>query len=469
MFLWVVLTAVAAWLAAWLVAFSKLRDRARERIQLDSRTREWSLHAAARLGENRVSPAELASYSALTAAEYIAAWAAIDPQVIAAADFSSAAEINNGLDFAHYIHHHYDSLSSAAKQGFLNRLTGYVGEQQAAEVLAHQGHLVQAAAESNQPVWDLVVDGHPANIKTVADIVSINGEAASHPDVIFVVPEDAHGEVGDNIVDLHGFGHDTAKEVTSEAVASVKGETAAHSLGLHLPWITIAFAAYRNYRLVKHYNQDLGTALKHAAIESVGRGAGVVIGAKVGGVIGGLSGPLGAVVGAVLGGIGGALLGGGLAEDWKMIPLRNALERFDHCLICFGRGFQHRLSQIRERALIPYRVREAAVSALSAHAAKRYRRPGFWLWPDFCTVLLIEGAAAARSQLAQEWARVLPALNIIDQAPQDGYRRLGALMINVPWLRQGIPYNEADLQAVLVARAEVIRERRKLNPAWSPP
>ncbi|MEP0766948.1 MAG: hypothetical protein HRF45_10470 [Fimbriimonadia bacterium] len=457
------------WLMAWLIAFTVLRKRAKERIHLDGPARKWSSRLASRLYRSKISPAELASYSAMTGAEYVAAWAMIDPDVTAAADFSSTAEIHSGLDFAHYIHQHYESLDAAAKEGFLNRLVGYVGEQQAADLLAHQGHAVQVAAEANQPVWDLLVDGHPANIKTVADIAAIKGEAAANPGVTYYVPQDAHGEVGENIIPLPGFSHDTAKEATKEAIAGAKGEIAAHGLGMHLPWITFAFAAYRNYKLVRDYDQDPLTAVKHTAMESVGRGVGVIAGAKLGGALGWFLGPIGALGGAILVGIVGALTGGALAEEWKMQPLRKAQERFESLLETFGRSFANQLSTIRERVLLPYQVRRTAVEALAAHAARRYMRPRFWLWPDFYTVLLMEAVTAARSQLTQDLERIRPALDVVDRAPSGGWKQLGALMMNVPWLRQGLVHDESSLQATMNARADVFRERRKLNPSWTPP
>ncbi len=49
--------------------------------------------------------------------------------------------------------------------GWFERLTGYVAEQKAASALEAAGHHVTFAATANQPVWDLLVDGHPVQIK----------------------------------------------------------------------------------------------------------------------------------------------------------------------------------------------------------------------------------------------------------------------------------------------------------------
>jgi hypothetical protein len=242
---------VASWPVIRALRVNLLRSRAGQKMETSSSERQAFAKTFSHLTGDTTTVAELGAYASLTAAEFVWTWASISPEVIKAADFSSSYGIHNGFQFAEYVHTHLDTLSGAAKDGFLNHLLGYLGEQQAAELLIHQGHLVQVAASATQPVWDMYVDGHAANIKTVADIASIKAEAAAHPGVLYLVPEDAHGHAAGNIAHLSGFSHESAKESLHEAVSSAHGEAAVHGLVHHLPVVTIAFAAYRNYKAVQ--------------------------------------------------------------------------------------------------------------------------------------------------------------------------------------------------------------------------
>ena len=130
-----------------------------------------------------------------------------------------------------------------------------------ATLLEHAGHSVQFAETANQPVWDLLVDGHLANVKDVAHAADIWHDALLHPNVDYYVAADAHGPLLANIHHLPGFEHGAAKEAFREGVATAHGEAAVHGLALHVPFITIGFAACRNYRLVRDYGQEVGTAI----------------------------------------------------------------------------------------------------------------------------------------------------------------------------------------------------------------
>jgi hypothetical protein len=44
-------------------------------------------------------------------------------------------------------------------------LRGYVAEQKAVIALEKAGHIVQFAPTPNQQAWDLLVDGHPWQVK----------------------------------------------------------------------------------------------------------------------------------------------------------------------------------------------------------------------------------------------------------------------------------------------------------------
>ncbi len=436
-----------------------LRQRAQQVLEPGT---EITRSLGARLTHERVTQAELGAYGAVTAAEYVWSWAAIDPAVVKAAAFSSDSAIRNGYEFAQFIHDH---TASALTEGFQNRLLGYVGEQHVADLLISQGHVVHVAESANQPIWDLLVDGQYANVKTVASIASVKAEALAHPHVTYYVPEDAHGHATDNIVRLAWFKHDVAKESLKEGMASAKGETAAHGLGLHIPWITVGLAVYRNYKLVK-LGKDPVVAAKHTAIESVGRGAGVLMGAKVGGLAGtAAGGPVGTLIGAVVGGMAGALGGGAIAEKWKLKPLRHALENLQTTLHDFGSSFAPKLDSLHEYLEIPLRRMQRSVHELQAQVDSRQRGWRWWLWPDFYTVLLEEAANQGRLHVRREQEEVSQVTAILAQARQTGrYEKVGLLMANCPIVCELVGFNQAQWKRIESARTKVLFERKQLNP-----
>lgn len=465
---WSLLIGVGGWVVARHIRTTALHEEARRRIKPESA--EALATQISKLTSDKVTAAELGAYGGVTAAEFAWSWAAIDPTVVKAAAFSSDASIHSGLDFANWLHRTYDSLVPAAKEGFLNRLLGYVGEQQVADILIAQGHTVEVASSATQPVWDLLVDGHTINVKTVADVASIKGDAFAHPGVEYLVPQDAHGEIGGNIAHAVGFKHEAVKQSLKESLASAKGETAGHALGTHLPWITVGFSAYRNYKAVQQ-GKSVEGAIRHTVVESIGRGGGVVVGGKIGGTIGfAVGGPVGAAIGAVALGIGGALVGGSIAEEYKMKSLRAALADLEQRLDSFGSSFAPKADNIKGYVLTPVHRARKGLTELTAEVANRKARWQWWLWPDFYTVLLEEAAIHGSANLAAQEICANVVTGIIDESLRTGqYAKIGLLMSNSPAVCELVGFDKGQLDAIHRARLKVLHERKELNPSFAFP
>lgn len=412
---------------------------------------------------------ELAAYAGLIAAEYAWSWATIDPDVIRAAAFSSDVHIHNGFQLVDYLHHHYESLGDTGRTGFSDRLLGYVGEQKAAAILHAQGHAIDMAHSSTHPVWDLLVDHHPVNIKTVSDIASIKSEALAHGHVTYLVPEDAHGHAAGNIEVLHGFSHHAADHAVHHAIAAAHGETASHATGLHLPWLTVAFAVRRNWMAVNQ-GRDVGVAVGFGVTESIGRGGGGMIGSKVGGLIGSALGPVGAVLGAIIGGLGGGIAGGAVAEKIKHKPLRGALDALSASLHDYGGNFAPKLDQIAAYITAPLvRMREALLD-LESQVSARQRRIAWWIWPDFRTVLLEEAANFGRHKLSSQEAEARKLLRIIETSRNSRvYTDIGLIMMNAPEISELLGDNACKRAKVVETQKTVFHWRKQLNPAFLPP
>lgn len=462
---------IAIWLLIRTARLNMLRCRARQRLSLPPEGTSTSARLVGWLfGENRLQISELGAYGSLTAAEFVWSWATINPQVLDAASSWSGGAIHNGFDFASFIHAHYDALGAASKEGFLNSLAGHVGEQQAADILAHAGHTVQLAANGTQPVWDLYIDGHAANVKLVSDIASFKADALAHPSVTYLVPSDAHGYATGNIVRVDGLGHDSVKDSAKDAIFAAKGEGAMHGLGVHLPWITVGFAAYRNYRLVKYSGKDPWAAAKHGVIESVGRGTGVVAGGKIGAGFGAMFGPIGMLLGAVGGALAGAAVGGALAENCKRKPLVAAYENLRQRLAELGLSFQAKLDAIEDCIRASLTSKQHAQRQLQDLVCKRKGSLGFILWPDFYTVLLEEVSHVGDLAISRENTAILPALKVVRKARSGhGWDELGLLLTNAPPVCELLGADPAMLDRIRDARAKVFTERKHLNPAFQAP
>lgn len=450
---------------------SVLRSEVLRRLRAGSGQVNGLAHDVSRLTGESISAAELSAYGGLTVAEYVWSWATIDPTVIKAAAFSSSTgSIDSGLEYTNWLTSHLASMSPEAQEGFLNRLQGYVGEQHVADLLVASGHIVEVATTANQPVWDLVIDGRLANVKTVANVGTIKAEALAHPTVTYIIPEDVAGHGPENIIALGGFKYDAVTGSLSESVATAKGETAMHSLGVHVPWITIGFAAYRNYKLVK-LGKDRGLAVEHAVVESVGRGVGLLLGGKAGSELGRvLGGPVGAMVGGVLGGVGGAIAGGALADGWKQRHLRNAVAELKTSLHEFGQGFEGNLEGLNASVMAPVRSAEYALRVVWEEVGRCQSSWRWWFYPDFYSVMMVEASnvGAQRLKEAQLSARATSRIITLARITKH-FEDVGLLMINSPELCTFFGFDRAKLDRVHAARARVFDERKKLDPTFEPP
>lgn len=466
---WIILAILALWPFIRTYRLRLLRQRANLNLPIGSNERKGIAETISNLTSDKLTVAELSTYGAVTAAEVVWSWATISPDVIQAADFSSSYDIHNGYQFAEYLHNNFDTLGASAKEGFLNHLLGYVGEQKVAGILMRQGHVVQMAETANQPVWDLYVDGHAVNVKTVADISSIKAEAATHPGVLYLVPDDAHGQASGNIAHLSEFNHRAAQANLHHALSAAHGETAVHSLFHHLPLVTIGFAAYRNIKGIQQ-GKDPAVAFHHGLAESVGRGGGALAGLQGGAAAGAIFGPHGVLIGGIIGAVSGGFLGGKAADAYKKIPLRKAQERFERDLHIFGCEFKDHISEIYGYANAPLVRMHSALNKLREEIARRKKTIRWILWPDFYTVLLDEAANSGSNQVSITNNDVACVKRILDQAQRSGsYIRVGVMMANSPAVRELIGFNENTLEQVKRSRQKLFYQRKQDNPKFLVP
>ena len=412
------------------------------------------------VGEKASSPIfEALTVAGITAVDYVWSWANIDPDVIHAAAFSSHASIHNGFQFAEFIYHHYDSLSERAKDGFYNRLLGYVGEQEASHILQSQGHLVQVAQSARQPIWDFQVDHHPVNVKTVHDIGQIKLEALKHPNVIYDVPTDAHGHAVQNIQRLSDFSHNHATQSLSHAIQASDGATAFHLLVGQVPWFTVGFALQRQYVLHRK-GKPLCNAFQDAATESVVVGTSVIVGAKVGGVIGATLGPIGSLLGAATGGSAGAYAGRkgctSLA-DYRRKKIAEAVRvQYQDALEMYGREFEHRIPEIEDLITSPSRHASCALGQIQSEFRTRSQKLVFKIWPDFYTVLLQKTIEHGENELGKLRMQAEEVLGVTREAvATNSFASIGRIMLCAPEVAEIIGDNPSMREKLIALRQQI--------------
>lgn len=163
-----------------------------------------------------------AAMAALTAGDILYSVAAVDPTVIAAADFSRVADIGVGLSFAKLAEQILDG-SDRAVLGGVSQLKGYVAEKAVAAQLAAAGHTVSFPDAANQPGWDLLVDGQEFQIKfhSTLDGLQEHFQRYDYPviantELIDQIPP----EWADKVFFVDGLSNELVEQVTHDSLSA---------------------------------------------------------------------------------------------------------------------------------------------------------------------------------------------------------------------------------------------------------
>jgi hypothetical protein len=250
----------------------------------------------------------------------------IDPEVLLGLEFSTAQHLRGLDDIDSYIHAHFFSAPIASAEGWFERLTGYVAEQKAATALEQMGHHVDFAPVSNQPVWDLLVDGH--HVQTKQGLAGAKDFVAAHHHGVdvFTGPEVAATIKDPSVHALDVLDKDSIHAATEQTLNGVDGVV---DPGFHIPFITMAFSTWRESKLLWNEKTTFERALKNVGMDVVGVGVGALAGAKIGGAIGALFPGPGIVIGAIVGSIAGATGGKLTATAMRHAPFKTAREAYN--------------------------------------------------------------------------------------------------------------------------------------------
>ncbi|CRL10120.1 hypothetical protein NIT7321_00963 [Phaeobacter italicus] len=112
----------------------------------------------------------------LTAGEMLWHAAALDPNVMKAADFSRTEDIGDPMSFAFNV---ADCMTAGAGWS----LRGYTAERLVMDKFIADGHDVRLAEASNTPGLDLIVDGMPLQVKCGTELSNLTEHFEKYPDI----------------------------------------------------------------------------------------------------------------------------------------------------------------------------------------------------------------------------------------------------------------------------------------------
>jgi len=251
-----------------------------------------------------------ATIAFLTAGDILWHAAALDPNILKAADFSRSADLGDPLSFA-------ASAQGFAVDGAHYNLRGYTAEVLVMDQLIADGHDVRLAPASNTPGLDLIVDGSPVQVKCGETLGILEQHFKRYPDIP-VIADQALTEAAwvsganwaDSVTTVPGF---DLKAIETDIAA-----TLGHAANLADPDIlefALSVGVIRGGLEVWRGAIPTSDLPAWLIIDGAARGALGLIGAKGGAMVGLVAlGPAGALV---LGPIAAcaALMGTGFARD----------------------------------------------------------------------------------------------------------------------------------------------------------
>lgn len=268
----------------------------------------------------------------------------IDPQVLHAIEFSTVQDLHGLADFHTYVQDHFFSSPVESADGWFNRLTGYVAEQKAASFFEQAGHHVVFAPTSNQPVWDMLVDGHPVQIKE--NLGALKDFVVAHPDV--PVYTDPHIAAAFHMDSVHGLSALDKDSIHVAAENTIDGLDGTFDPGFNFPVITMAFSSYREIKLLLNEKTTFDRALIHVGMDVAGVGVGAMAGGKLGALVGSIIPGPGTVVGGILGSILGGIAGKVSSTGVRRMPFHNARKEYNEAIESARAAINGKMEDSRE-------------------------------------------------------------------------------------------------------------------------
>ncbi|AXF57325.1 hypothetical protein DT065_15835 [Salicibibacter kimchii] len=249
----------------------------------------------------------------LSTGDFLFNYIQIDPNVVEGIDFARSEELDSIFAFSQFA-----QTIDLNATGDISQMQGYVAEKLLAMELTAKGHEVQFPEASNEPGWDLLVDGEKFQVKNLSEPAGVYEHLNTYPDI----PVYVNADLADTLA-----GHPNvyiADNIHHEEVVSMTE----HNLYLgqeltnfNVPLFSALVSTAVN---VHHYfknDSDVQHTVMNIATDTASRSAGAYVGQYVGSTAGAmLFGPAGVVVlsaaGAFVGVAQGGKLSGWVKKGW---------------------------------------------------------------------------------------------------------------------------------------------------------
>lgn len=256
--------------------------------------------------ERRNMRRDTVAIGAASIGDIVYSLAAIDPQVVAAADYSSRDSIDDPVDFAaHLLGKVQESwldrkgVDRVALEGDIASLKGFTMENLVATKLAEDGHAVELPDDPNQPGWDLIVDGERFQVKCLADSGGLKEHFEKYPEIPVLANSDLIDDRKnwpeawqENVFFVEGHRNDVVEEVVRQSYG--EGTDLADS---DVPEIALAYVAARETWKLRKGEVTAGQAMSHLLMEGSARAGLAMVGGLAGSSVGFLLlGPAGALI-----------------------------------------------------------------------------------------------------------------------------------------------------------------------------
>lgn len=287
----------------------------------------------------------------------------IQPEVLQALKFSSAGHPTDFFDLQ-------DKVSNLS-DGAFTRLFGYVAEQQVAEHLKAQGHHVIFPEKSNQMGYDLLVDGHPMQVKCTASASYIQQHLNTHPDIPIIVNSEMAERFNNhqNVIVDYDLSYETVKTVLADSVVHLD-QFGSMQENVSTPFIAVFVSSKRHYHLYEHGGYEAKDATLHTIVDTSVKVSGVLTGKATGFWIGATLGPVGAIIGATAGSFLGNIFASAQSDQFLKPHVVAQAKKVSHRLIDLAKLFIEEILPLRHK-LYEKDLKEYYIPALNHEKSNR--------------------------------------------------------------------------------------------------
>lgn len=272
----------------------------------------------------------------------------------------------------------------SAWRPMVHKYKGYAGEEVAIENLRAAGHDVEVPDATNNPGYDVLVDGKRFNVKVTDNPAYIQEHLDRYPDIDVITNREMADAFSDNprvVIDPEL----SAQELFHATSDTFEGIADAGNIIDSIPLITLAANVMKNGYKVAKGTVDLRTATEHTVLDTAAVGFGGKFGAKLGlaaglalaPVTGGASAVIIPAATSLIGSLIGIFAGKGISGFIKGRHLRAAMQRLRALATDFRNEFLRRYGQIVDTAdaFFEARIRVAKQKLLEEHPIKRLLFP----------------------------------------------------------------------------------------------